>query len=267
MCRALIESLPAANRCALNRSTVILAVAALLVLAGCAQPVKKQAYDVELGSRVHTILLAQAPNQERFAVVRNWFIPPGGLGVIFLLAAAADIQISTERVTAALDAKQTRLQDRFSEMLRDGLNAQGYETRTVVLPTLDEPDKLLPLLRQHGPGDAALVVTLHAYVSWPAAPAKPAQDLPIEDFYPLLTVTAKAFELGSGAVLYEDRFVYGRADQQAGAVYFPADPKYRYASVGDVVADPARLREGWIAGIRMIAERILADLQRKPNTN
>jgi hypothetical protein len=239
---------------------------ALLALAGCAQPPKKQAYDVELSSRIHTVLLAQVPNQQSFTTTRNWwFIPPGNLGVPFAVAAVADTLIGTERVTAALDAKQTRLQDRFSEMLRDGLNAQGYETRTVVLPAADEPDKLLPLLRQYGPADAALVVMLKGYVSWTEAPAKPAQDQPRADFFPLLDVTARAFDLGSGAILYEDRFVYGRADQQAGAMHFPIDPKYGFAGVGDGVADPARLREGWIAGMRMIADKILTDLKRKPS--
>jgi hypothetical protein len=78
-------------------------------------------------------------------------------------------------------------------------------------------------------------------------------------------VTAKAIELGTGAVRYENRFAYGRADAQGGATYFPSDPRYGFASVGEVVADPARLREGWIAGMHMIANKILADLLRKPS--
>ena len=239
----------------------------MLAFAGCAQPVQKQAYDVELSSRIHTVLLVQGPNQQSFTTIRNWTIPPGNLGAPFAVAALADTLISTERITVALDPKQTRLQDRFSELLRDGLVAQGYETRIVVLPAADEPDKPLTLLRQHGRADAALVVTLKGQVSWSEPPEDPTQDPPAAAFSPLLVVTAKAIELGSGAVLYEDRFAYGRADQQAGATYFPSDPKYGFASVGEVVADPARLREGWIAGMHMIANKILADLQRKPRGN
>ena len=240
---------------------------AVLALAGCAQPAKKQAYDIERSPRIHTVLLAQGPNQQSFTTVRNWFIPPGNLGAPFALAALADTLISTERITAALDPKQTRLQDRFTELLRDGLVAQGYETRIVVLPAADEPDKLLTLLRRHGPADAALVVTLKGQVSWSEPPEDPTRDPPAAAFFPLLVVTAKAIELGSGAVLYEDRFAYGRADQKAGATYFPSDPKYGFASVGEVVADPARLRDGWLAGMHMIANKILADLQRKPSGN
>jgi hypothetical protein len=247
----------------LKRATCLLAIAALLALAGCAQPARKQAYDAELGSHIRTVLLAQAPNQERFIVERDWFIPPGGLGAVFLLAAMADMGISTERVTAALDPGQTRLQDRFSEMLRDGLNAQGYETRIAVLPMAVEPDDLLPALRQHGAADAALVVTLKGCVGWPRTAGTPAQDPPPMDFFPLLTVTAKALDLGSGAVLYEDRFVYGRADLHEGGVYFPVDPKYGFASVGELVAEPTRLREGWWAGMRVIADKILTDLQHR----
>jgi hypothetical protein len=149
-------------------------------------------------------------------------------------------------------------------MLRDGLNAQGYDTRIVLLPTADEPDRLLPWLRQHGPADAALVVTLEGHVGWIEASAKPGQDQPPTDFFPLLAVTARAFDLGSGAVLYADRFVYGRVDPLAGGVYFPPDPRFGFASVGEVVANPARLREGWMAGMRVIADRILSDLKRKP---
>ena len=106
---------------------------------------------VELGSRIHTVLLVQVPNQQSFTTTRNWFIPPGNLGAPLAVAAVADTLISTERVTAALGHKQTRLQDRFSELLRDGLLAQGYETRLMVLPAANEPDKPLTLLRQHGP--------------------------------------------------------------------------------------------------------------------
>ena len=239
----------------------------MLSLAGCAQPVKKQVYDVELSSRIHTVLLVQVPNQQSFATTRNWFIPPGNLGAPFALAAVADTLISTERVTAALDPIETRLQDRFSELLRDGLVAQGYEVRIVVLPAVDEPDKLLTLVRQHGPADAALVVALKGQVSWSEASEAPTRGPPAVAFAPLLVVTAKAIELGTAAVLYEDRFAYGRADPQGGATYFPLDPRYGFASVGEVVADPARLREGWIAGMRVIANKILADLQRKPSEN
>jgi hypothetical protein len=249
------------------RSPTKLVVVIVLVFAGCAQPVKKQPYDVELASRIHTVLLVQGPNQQRFITIRNWFIPPGNLGAPFALAAVADTLISTERITAALDPKQTRLQDRFSELLRDGLVAQGYETRIVVLPEAGESDKLLTLLRQHGRADAALVVTLKGQVSWSVAPENSTLGPPAAAFSPLLLVTAKAIEIGSGTVLYEDCFAYGRADQQAGATYFPSNPQYGFASVGEVVADPARLREGWIVGMHMIANKILADLQRKPRDN
>lgn len=136
-----------------------------------------------------------------------------------------------------------------------------------MLPAADEPDKLLTLLRQHGRADAVLVVTLKGQVSWSEPLANPTRDPPAGTFAPLLLVTAKAIETGSGTVLYEGRFAYGRADQQAGATYFPSDPKYGFASVGEVVADPARLREGWMAGMHMIANKILADLQRKPRGN
>lgn len=252
----------------MNRSVAAhLVIAGLLALGGCAQPARKQGYDAELGARIHSVVLAQAPNQQSFPVVRDWFIPPGGLGAIFLLAAAADIQISTERVTAALDAKQTRLQDLFSDMLRDGLSAQGYDTRLVVLPGADEPDALLPWLRQQGPADAALVVALKGSVGWPGPLQDPAAGSPAADFVPILTVAVQAIELASGAVLYREQFAYGRAELQSGAVYFAAEPNYGFASVAEMVADPARLRQGWMAGMRRIADRILADLKRKPGTD
>jgi hypothetical protein len=229
--------------------------------------VKEQAYDVDLGSRIHTVPLVQGPNQQSFTTIRNWFIPPGNLGAPFAVAALADMLISTEQITAALDPRQTRLQDHSSELLRDGLVAQGHETRVVVLPEAGESDKVLTLLRQHGRADAALVVTLKGQVSWSEPAENPTRDPPAVAFAPPLLVTAKAIETGSGTVPYKGRFACGRADQQAGATYFPADPKYGAASVGEVVADPARLRQGWMAGRLMIANKILADLQRKPRGN
>ena len=110
----------------MSRSAVIVFVAALLGLAGCAQSAKKRAYDDEVGSRVHTVLLAQAPNQESFPTVPNmiWGWVPGKLGLVALVPALVEIEVSTSRVTEAVDAKQTRLQDSLSEMLRDGLARQ-----------------------------------------------------------------------------------------------------------------------------------------------
>jgi hypothetical protein len=249
----------------LSRSAVIIVIAAVLGLDGCAELNKKTAYDNEVGSRVHTVLIAQAPNQERFLTVPNmiWGWAPGNLVLFTLLPAVVESEVSTSRVTEAVNAKQTRLQDSFSEMLRDGLNAMGYEVSVVTLPEVGEPDQFLPFLRQHGPADAALVVLLNGSVGLSVTPESRIGKPPTTDSFPRLTVTAKAFELGSGAVLYEDHFAYG-ANPQGVAVYVPPDPRYGFADVAEMVADPARLREGWVAGMRMIADKILADFQRKP---
>jgi hypothetical protein len=252
----------------MNRSgKVVVWISVLAVaLSGCARPVVKQAFDPDAGARIRTVLVAQAPNQETFTTagggggggpgVVTTGIPAVDLvGLIVMLAMVADLQSKSRRLTAAVDATHTRLQDRFSEMLRDGLNAQGYEARIVVLPTSGQPDEFLPFLREQGPADAALVVLLDARVG--QAPSG-------STYSPMLSVKAKGFDLGSQKVLYEDAFSYGYMDAQAKSWQFLADPTYHFSKFDDMVADPTRVREGWLAGLRLIADKILLDVQRKP---
>lgn len=242
------------------RSLGVALCACALALAGCAQPPKRQDFDPEASARIRTVLVAQAPNQKSFIAAGGTGLGFSGIGVLdlFLLAAAlalaVDQQIKTNQLTAAVDAVQTRLQDHFSEMLREGLNAQGYEASIVVLPSSGEPDQFLPFLRQQGAADAALVVLLDGRVR---------QAGPKFDYYPLISVKAKGFDLVSGAVLYEDTFNYGYPDPQVQSWQFSSDAKFRFASIEEMVADPAKVREAWLAGMRLIADKILVDVRRK----
>lgn len=246
----------------LARSLGITLLACALVLTGCAQPATRRDFDKDAAKRIRTILLAQSPNQESFATGIPADLPLGFTGTVLdaivllvVVTAAVDSRNKTSRLTAAVDPIQTRLQDRFSEMLREGLNALGYEVRIVVLPASGEPDQFLPFLRQQGPADAALVAQLDGWVG---------QVKPDHGYYPLVSVRAKGFELASGTVLYEDTFSYGQPDPQSKSRQFPSDAKYRFTDIDAMVADPSKVREGWLAGMRLIADKILADVKSKP---
>jgi hypothetical protein len=239
----------------------------VVALAGCAQSVVNQDFDSEAKPHVHTVLLAQVPNEKGDraddydgpasalgAVLPGslLFTPPG---LALALAMLGEHQANLDRMPAVVEAIQVRLPDDFTEMLRRGLNDHGYEARVVVLPAGNEPGKFLPFLRLQGSADAALVVELAGAVEKAG---------PTMVFVPRLSIHVKGYALDTGIVLYEKQFTYGYRGRFADVVYFPSDPIYRFAKVDDTLADPARVREAWLAGMRLITDQILVDLGHKP---
>lgn len=238
----------------------------VVTLAACAQPAVRQDFDSDAHPHIHTVLLAQVPNEK--GVRADGYdgpasalgsVLPGSLlftlpGLVLALAMQAEQQASFDRMPAVVEAIQVRLSDDFIEMLRRGLNEQGFETRIAMLSAGSESDKALPLMRKEWPADAALVVELEGTIE-KAGPTK--------DLVPRLSVHVKGYALDSGTVLYEKQYTYGFRSRSDDAGYFPSDPTYRFAKVSDMLADPERVREAWLAGMRLIADQILADVKHK----
>lgn len=256
----------------LQRAWVV-AVGAL-VLAGCALRPQHQPFDAEAAARVRSVVVVHAPEQERFASAVAENVPlvagaPPALAVLqlgILLAAIADAQHKSEQLTAAVAPLQPRLREQLAELLREGLAAQGFDARIVVAPALGKNDgspiwlrprsfdELLPWLREQGPADAALVFVLEASVS---------RDAATQQWCPALLAAARGIDLGSGAALYEDSFGQGCAKPPVDLRFFDGAAEHRFADFDALVADPARVRDGWRAGLRSIADAILADVERR----
>jgi len=228
------------------------AIAALALLAGCAQAPKKQAFNRDAATHIKSIVLTQAPNQDSYeaAVLGH---PGMSFGLIGGLIAAADMQAKSSKLSAAIDPTLTRLQDRFSERLSENLARAGYQTQVVVLPKDTKEEQIVTVARQKASGDAVLAVGLiGAY--WAAGPSS--------DYFPRLLVRVRQIEAASGNTLYEDTFTYGYANPQAQTIHLASDAQYRFADIDALVADPDKTRQGWYAGLDAIAAQIAADLKK-----
>ena len=227
---------------------------------------------------MHTVLVAEPPNEERFLspIAPSVLVAPAGGGAAaavavlplgILLAQVADAQHKADLLTTALAPEQVRLQEHLGTLLREGLEQQGFEARVVVLPALAQSaatppwmrgqafDDALPELRRQGPADAALLFLLDAQLR---------QDSATPGLCPALVVTARAVDLGSAATLYEDSFEYGpRTEASTAPRRFDCDPGYRFTDFDALLADPARLHQGWRTGLRIIADEILSDIRRR----
>ena len=234
----------------LRLAGALLAMAALL--AGCAQPLKKQAFNREAAKHINTVVLTRAENQEEYQAFMLGH-PGMGFGLIGGLVAAADMQSKTNKLTAAVNPKEVRLQERFSEKLKESLAKVGYQAAVVVLPKDTKEDQALAAAKAKASADAVLYVELYGGY-WAAGPAS--------DYFPRMAAKVRTFDAKTEKVLYEDTITYGYAMPQAQTVHLASDPSYRFANIDVLVADPARTRQGLYMGIDALAEQIVADLRK-----
>lgn len=234
----------------LIRSLGALAIVAALV--GCAQAPKKQAFNREAAGHVKTVVITQTPNQDSYeaAILGH---PGMSFGLIGGLVAAADMQAKTNKLTAAISPTETRLQDRFSTKLSEGLAKAGYTANVVALPKDTKEDQWLPLAKAKASGDAFLTVNLTGGY-WAAGPST--------DYFPRVLATVRTFDSASGGVLYEDTFSYGYAMPQAMTIHLASDPTYRFANIDSLTGNPVKTREGLYAGLDAIVAQIVADLKK-----
>jgi len=230
---------------------VILAVAAAL-LAGCAQ-VPRQAFNAAGAANIHKIVVTRAQNQDEYDV--NMVGHPGvSFGLIGGLIAAADLQSKTTDLTKAIDPKETRLQERFADMLSTQLKTDGYDTEVIVLPKDSKEEQALSLGKQRPGCDAVLFVDMRAGY-WAAGPST--------DYFPRIIAKVKAVDTKSDKVLYEDTITYGYAMPRVQTVHLASPPEYRFKDVPTLTADPAKTREGLYQGVDAVAHQIVADLKKQ----
>ena len=237
-------------------STLPRLVGAILVLSafltGCAQPLKKQAFNRETAKDINTVVLTRADNQEEYQAYMLGH-PGMGFGLIGGLVAAADMQGKTNKLTTAIDPKEVKLQERFGEKLKESLALVGYQTTLVVLPKGTKEEQALAAAKAKATGDAVLYVDLYgAY--WAAGPST--------DYMPRMAAKVKTFDTQTGTVLYEDTITYGYAMPQSDTVHLASDPAFQFANIDVLVADPAKARQGLYLGIDAMVQQIVADLRR-----
>lgn len=232
------------------RSMWVLVAAAML--AGCAAPLKKQAFNREAAQALRTVAVTQQVNQDSYeaAVLGH---PASSFGLIGGLIAVADISAKSARLTNAIHADETRLQERFAMAVEQGLRDAGYEASRVMLPKDATSEQALEIARKHGPSDAILdSQVIAAY--WAAGPAT--------SYLPRVLAKVRLLDTRTGATLFEDTFTYGYSAPQLQTVHFAADARYSYTDIEALTADPPTTREGLYEGVKAIVAQIVTDLKR-----
>lgn len=234
-----------------RRLATLLGLVVVMVVAGCAQ-LPKQAFNREGARHVKSVAIVRMDNQETYEAVMLGH-PGMGFGLIGGLVAAADMQAKSNRLTAALDPKETRLQERFAERLATALQGAGYATSFVDVPKATPEAEVHPFVRKNTQAEAFILVRLvGAYYA--AGPST--------DYQPRLLGVVKVVDLATGSPLYQDSLTYGYAIPQAQTIHFAADAKYRFADMDVLTKDPATSREGLYAGMDVLAGQIASDLKR-----
>jgi hypothetical protein len=231
----------------------LIAATALAMLLGACGEMPKQAFNRDAAKHVRTVIVTRNDNQPAYEAVLLAH-PGASFGLIGGLVAAADMQMKSKRLSTAIDPLETRIQERFSDCLRDSLSRVGYTANVVVIPLSVKGDDVLPYAKKNATGDAVLIVNMSA-AYWAAGPTS--------DYFPRLTVSVKLVDLLAGGTVYQDTLTYGYVQGQGKTVHFPSDQKYRFADMTALTDDPGLTREGLYRGMDAIANQIAEDLKRE----
>jgi hypothetical protein len=226
-------------------------LALVLLLVGCA-PIPKQTYNAAQADHVKTVALAHMPDQKEYeaAVLHH---AGASFGLIGALIAVADIHAKSKQLTEAIDPAQTRLQSLFGERLTQALQEHGYVVRQLPIPVGTNADDVVDLAAKGEPVDAVLYLnTGGSYVAAGHA----------SDYVPRVVAFARLSEVPSRKMLYQDVHSYGYEGLAKDSIHAPSDPKYRFANMGALTADPALTRAGLLSGVDLLARRIADDLKR-----
>lgn len=230
-----------------------LALIALVVVTGCAQQPKKLAFNKVGAQHIKTVVVTRSPNQETYeaAVLGH---PGMSFGLVGGLIAAADIQAKSNRLTAAIDAAETRLQERTASLLSDAMAKAGYDTKIVPVTKRAGLDQAaLEIVNSGVQTDSVLLVeTVGSYLA--AGPST--------DYFPFVVVRVRSVDSKSGKTLYEDTLTYGYAMSNTQTVHFASDATYRFRSIEALTADPKKTRQGLYAGVEAIVAQIAQDMAR-----
>lgn len=233
----------------------IRSLAAVLVsvvfASGCAQ-MNKQAFNKEANLALKSVAISQPQIQDEYETVVLGH-PGLSFGLVGGLIAAADMQSKTDRLTAVIEPKELRLQDRFVAKLSESLGKTGYTTKVVPVPKEISDDQVVDYVKKNATVDAVLAVKMRG--SYLAAG-------PTTDYFPYIYVNVKKVHAQTGAILYEDNFTYGYTMQNMQTVHFASDSSYRFATIDNLTADPVKTRQSLISGIDGIAEQIALDLKK-----
>jgi hypothetical protein len=233
------------------RFTLWLAAGLAVLVTGCAQAPKKQAFNREGAAAIKTVAITKGSKTE-FYEAGMLGHPGASFGLIGGLIAAADIQSKSNRLTQAIKPEETKLQERLNEKLQAALAQVGYETSVMALPAEVSEEQLLETVKKSATDTVLTVGVVGKYLA--AGPSS--------DYFPYIVVKARKLESKTGKVLYEDTFTYGYTFPNVQTVHMASDAKYRFNSIDALVADPKVTRQGLIDGLDVITGQIASDLKK-----
>jgi hypothetical protein len=246
-----VRPMPGGNHFMRSIVKFVAAMATIAALAGCATPTPRQAFNAPAAGHIKTVVVTQRPNQDSYeaAVLGH---PGMSFGLIGGLVAAADIQSKSNKLTQAIGASETKLQERMAQRLAAHLREAGYEVQIVEIPKDAKEDQALSVARKERRSDAVLLLEVRgAY--WAAGPST--------DYFPRVMVGVKTLD-DTGRTLYEDSFTYGYAMANTQSVHLASDPKYRFKDIDTLIADAELTRNGLIEGVEAISIQIANDLKK-----
>ncbi|KAF0814516.1 hypothetical protein IGB42_00570 [Andreprevotia sp. IGB-42] len=220
-----------------------------MLFTGCAS-VSKQAFNKEAAQNIKSVTFARQDVQETYAI--QIVAHPGfSGGLIGGLIAAADMADKTDKLTAKLDPKVTKLREKLSQQLVDALGQAGYVVDVVNAPGDDAP--ITTAAAMHGKVKTDAVLATRIYAAYIAAGAS-------TPYYPYVHAEVVLEDNKTGKVLYQDIVSYGYTFPNAKTVHLAGGENFRFADMTELLASPDKARDGLVQGVQAIIGQVAADL-------
>jgi len=241
------------NPALIVKNSVVGGVLAMLLLSGCASVQNIDADKGAVGTTKRIALLGI--HEPRNVAIVNIGGAAGAFGLIGgLIQGDANASHSKDFV-AKLKQQKVSLSEPLLEVVTQALKNDGYEVTVVrdQKPKLAADGKSDDYSNVHVDADAILSVWfgVAGYMSSPYS----------THYEPWVAVNARLLDAKTKRDIYRKTFCIGYKAKVENAVFLPADPKYRYKSFDDIMANFSDATAGLIDCGQIAATQIAQDLK------
>lgn len=233
-------------------SVLALLVGSALMLGGCASGMHRP-YNPTERQQVRSIglLTPVVPDEVAVRIVVH---PGASLGLVGLLLAEGDMDDKTVGFTRRLKARGFRNDAGFEEQIKAGLEAAGYQVRSLPAPR----GYAQTGFRDHYPkSDGSVDAYLDVYsdlIGYTAAGGS-------TPYRPTVYLNVRLVRANDLRVLYQDRIAYNAFGDGDGAITLSPAQGYEFAAFDQLMAQPDRALKGLQLAMRATGDEVARQLR------
>lgn len=235
-------------------------IAALIFFSGCAT-IEKQAFNRAANTSIKSVAILEPTPSEGFGV--NIVNHPGlSFGLIGATAYAIEMQSKSKSLDEAMKPLGWSLTQSLTEQLVAELSKVGYAVKRAKF----DREKFALVKDYKALRENATIKDVLATDAWLDVQTRDplyVANSPTADYLPSIGLTVRLVSATDQTLLYREDFFYGFSFKtgRLEPIVIPSDPKYRFASMDALKADPKTTLAGASEGVPLLVRRIVDDIK------